>query len=314
MMMDSIQSSKQLRISLAPLAYYWTKEDTLRFYQEAAHWPVDIIYLGEVVCSRRHLLKLDDWLALASELRNAGKEVVMSSLTLIDSEMDRRNMHRMIDRASADGLLIEANDFSAVRAMQNAPFVAGPHLNIYHDGTLAWLAGLGACRFLPPIELPRNELATLQQLRPTAMQTEVQVWGRMALAFSSRCFTARHHRLTKDNCEFRCGMYPDGLPLATRDSEDFLTINGIQTQSATCLDLGAQLPELAAMGVDILRLQPQSQGMERVVAAFDTARNTLAAAQIGAALLPAQSQRSNGYWLAQPGMQWTDATASASSI
>lgn len=293
-----------LKISLAPLAYYWSKEETLRFYVDAMQWPVDIVYLGEVTCSRRHLMKLDDWLAVALELRNAGKEVVLSSLTLIDSEADRRNMHRLVDKASEQGLLIEANDFSAVRAMQGRPFVAGPHLNVYHADTLRWLAGLGARRFTPPIELGHEDLAAIQAQRPVGMETEVQVWGRLALAFSSRCFTARHHRLRKDSCEFRCEQYPDGLPLATRDGKDFLTINGIQTQSSTCLDLGAQVPELASMQVDILRLQPQSQGMAEVVAAFDRARQSLSAAQVGSQYLPPHAQRSNGYWQAKPGMQW----------
>ncbi|MBC3868917.1 ubiquinone anaerobic biosynthesis protein UbiV [Undibacterium oligocarboniphilum] len=294
----------EFKISLAPLAYYWSKEATLSFYADAMQWPVDIVYLGEVTCSRRHLMKLDDWVAVGQALHEAGKEVVFSSLTLIDSEADRRNMHRMAEHALEEGFGVEANDFSAVRAMQGQPFVAGPHLNIYHADTLAWLSGLGAQRFLPPIELPRDDLASLQQHKPAAMQTEVQVWGRLALAFSSRCFTARHHRLRKDSCEFRCEQYPDGLPLATRDGKEFLTINGIQTQSGSCLDLGAQVPDLAAMQVDILRLQPQSQGMAEVVAAFDLARKNHSTAQVDSRYLPAQAQRSNGYWSAKPGMQW----------
>lgn len=291
-------------LSLAPLAYYWSRQDTLNFYVDAMQWPVDIVYLGEVTCSRRHLMKLDDWLALGKELRDAGKQVVLSSLTLIDSEADRRNMHRMIERACAENFLVEANDYSAVRAMQGKAFVAGPHLNIYHADSLAWLASLGACRFLPPLEMGRDALAALQQQRGEQMQTEVQVWGRMALAFSSRCFTARHHRLRKDSCEFRCELYPDGLPLATRDGKDFLTINGIQTQSASCVDLGAQLPELTAMQVDILRLQPQSQGMAAVIAAFDRARRAKLTVEVSETLLPPHAHRSNGYWMDKPGMQW----------
>ncbi|MBI3727309.1 MAG: U32 family peptidase [Burkholderiales bacterium] len=307
MNMSASSPSTRPLLSLAPLAYYWSKQDTLSFYVDAMQWPVDIVYLGEVICSRRHLMKLDDWLSLGKELRAAGKQVVLSSLTLIDSEADRRNMHRMIERACAEDFLVEANDFSAVRAMQGKAFVAGPHLNIYHADTLAWLASLGASRFLPPIEMGRDDLASLQLQRTERalqMQTEVQVWGRLALAFSSRCFTARHHRLRKDSCEFRCEQYPDGLPLATRDGKDFLTINGIQTQSASCLDLGAQLPELSAMQVDILRLQPQAQGMAEVIAAFDSARTMSAGASVGETLLPSHAQRSNGYWTNKPGMQW----------
>jgi collagenase-like PrtC family protease len=296
----------QPKISLAPLAYFWSKEQTLSFYADAIDWPVDIVYLGEVVCSRRHLLKFEDWFALAKELRDAGKSVVMSTQTLIDNESDRRAMHRLITRAAEEGLMVEANDFSAVRVLhqQQQSFVAGPHLNIYHADTLSWLAGLGATRFLPPLEMPGVDLATIQAERPAAMQTEVQVWGRMALAFSARCFTARHHRLHKDSCEFRCDAHPDGLPLSTRDGAVFLNLNGIQTQSASCMDLGAQVPALLDMHVEILRLQPQSQNMAQVVAAFDVARKANTPAQVPDEALPAAAERSNGYWFGAPGMQW----------
>jgi collagenase-like PrtC family protease len=296
----------QQKISIAPLAYFWSKEQTLAFYVDAMNWPVDIIYIGEVVCSRRHLLKFEDWFALAKELRDAGKSVVMSTQTLIDNEPDRRAMHRLVERATADGFRVEANDFSAVRVLNQtgAKFIAGPHLNVYHADTLAWLAGLGATRFLPPLEMPGIDLVAMQQERPAGVETEVQVWGRMALAFSARCFTARHYRLHKDSCEFRCDAHPDGLPLATRDNKIFLNLNGIQTQSASCTDLGAQLPELARMGVEILRLQPQSQHMAEVLAAFDIARNSNTIASVPDAALPADAERSNGYWFGSPGMQW----------
>ena len=296
----------QQKISLAPLSYFWSKEQTLAFYVDVMNWPVDIVYLGETVCSRRHLLKFEDWFSLAKELRDAGKSVVMSTQTLIDNEPDRRAMHRLIERATAESLLVEANDFSAVRVLSQAgaKFVAGPHLNVYHTGTLSWLADLGASRFLPPLEMPGVDLTAIQQDRPKGMETEVQVWGRMALAFSARCFTARHHRLRKDSCEFRCDAHPDGLPLATRDGKIFLNLNGIQTQSASCVDLGAQLPQLAAMGVEIVRLQPQSQHMAEVVAAFDTARRLHTSALVPDMALPAAAERSNGYWFGAPGQQW----------
>lgn len=295
-----------MKLSLAPLAYYWSREATLQFYTEAMEWPVDTIYLGEVVCSRRHQLRLADWLSLASSCRDAGKEVVLSSLTLIDNEGDRRQLNKLVEAAQAGQFLIEANDFSAVRLAHGLglPFVAGPHLNVYHEGTLTWIRSLGAHRFIPPVELNHDDLSHLQNQRPADMETEVQVWGRMALAHSSRCFTARRHRLSKDACEFRCEHYPDGLALATREHQDFLSINGIQTQSANCLDLGAHIPELARLNVDVLRLQIQSQGMAEIVRSFDQARREIQAAQIDSRYLPPHAEKSNGYWSGKPGMRW----------
>ena len=299
-----------MKLSLAPVSYFWSKADTQAFYVDIINSPVDIVYLGEVVCSRRNLMKFDDWFELAKELKKAGKSVVISTQTLIDNESDRRSMRRLIERAIEADITVEANDFSAVRALhqQGQRFVAGPHLNVYHTDTMNWLASLGATRFTLPFEMSGIDLQALQASRAEGLETEVHVWGRLALAFSARCFTARHHRLKKDECEFRCENYPDGLSLSTRERRIFLNLNGIQTQSASCLDLGTQIPDLAAMKIDVLRLQPQSQHTASIIEHFDAARHQLQAAIVPDELLPIAAARSNGYWFGSAGMQWQQAS------
>lgn len=298
-------------LSLAPLSYYWPRRDTLQFYADALEWPVDILYLGEVICERRHELKLEDWIAIANCAREAGKEVVLSSMHLIESEQDRRKLHRLIDAAGQHNLMVEANDYSAVGVLHahRMPFVAGPHLNLYHSASLSRLRDLGAIRFTAPNELSQQDLTALLAQKPLDMQTEVHVWGRMALAFSARCFTARHHRLHKDQCEFRCLDYPDGLLLSTQENERFLNLNGIQTQSATCLNLAAQLPTLNAMHVEVLRLQVQSQNMATILACFDEARRNNQVAMIDPQYLPPDAQASDGYWQGKPGRQLISASS-----
>ena len=85
-----------MNLSLGPLLYYWSRDDVLAFYDEAKHWPVTRVYLGESVCSRRHLLRLPDWLTLAEQLAAAGKEAVLSSQTLIESESDLKTLRRIV--------------------------------------------------------------------------------------------------------------------------------------------------------------------------------------------------------------------------
>jgi collagenase-like PrtC family protease len=219
-----------MKLSLGPLLYYWPREQVLAFYRDIATSPVDIVYLGEAVCSRRHEVRLNDWFDLAAMLQAAGKQVVLSTQVLIESGADVTVLHKI---AANTQYMVEANDMGAVHCLAGkVPFVAGPHLNIYNLPTLQWMAPLGVTRWVMPLEMGRDDLAVMQQGRPQHVETEVFAYGRMPLAFSARCFTARHANLPKDDCQFKCLEHPDGLLMRTRENEAFLVLNGIQTQSA----------------------------------------------------------------------------------
>ena len=290
-----------IKLALGSLLYYWPRDTVLSFYQQAAYWAVDTVYLGETVCSRRHEMRLDDWLGLAEMLTKAGKEVVLSTLTLIESESDLKALRKILD----NGLFqVEANEFGAVRLLfeDRLPFVAGSALNVYNPDTLALLADWGARRWVPPVEMPREMLAAMPV--PTGMETELFAYGRLPLAFSSRCFTARHYNLQKDTCQFRCLDHPDGLTMNTREGEGFLAINGTQTQSGKVHSLAHRVGELAGTPVTALRLSPQQHGMAEVIATFREALDgQLPATQVAARLqahLPAPA--CDGYWLGTAGL------------
>ncbi|RYF52546.1 MAG: U32 family peptidase, partial [Comamonadaceae bacterium] len=161
-----------MKISLGPLQYYWPRNTTFRFYDMVAATPADIVYLGEAVCSRRHEMRLPDWLEIAAKLREAGKEVVLSTQVLLESGSDVSAMHKV---AANGEFMVEANDMGAVNRLSAAkvPFVAGPHLNLYNLPTLEWMASLGAKRWVMPLEMKRSDLAVLQQGRPAGLATEV---------------------------------------------------------------------------------------------------------------------------------------------
>lgn len=285
-----------MKLSLGPLQYFWPRESTLAFYREAAGWPVDVVYLGETVCSKRRELGTRDWIALAAELAEAGKDVVLSSLALVEAESELNAVNRMLD----DGrFLIEANDLTAVQLCRERgrPFVAGPSLNIYNHRALAMLAEDGLRRWVPGVEqglqLLEDLLGALDDAGQPRPEIELIAWGRLPLAYSARCFTARALDVAKDACGFRCIEHPDGLPLATREGEPFLRINGIQVQGEETTDLGPELPVLRALGVDVLRLYPQARDMASVVEHFDLARRS--------PLPPPRRGAVNGYWHGQPG-------------
>ncbi|NYT23320.1 U32 family peptidase [Alcaligenaceae bacterium] len=289
-----------MKIALGPLQYYWPRVTTLQFYESVREWPLDIVYLGETVCSRRHELRLPDWLEVAGMLADAGKEVVLSTQVLLESGAELNTMRKVVENGS---YAIEANDMGAVRCLAGRPFVGGPYLNIYSKPTLDVLAEAGATRWVMPLEMGREGLRRLQHDRPPGMQTEVFAYGRMPLAFSARCFTARNRNLPKDNCQYVCMDHPDGLLMQTREAQDFLTINGIQTQSALVHTLIHELDELSGMGVDVIRLSPQSQHMEEVVRGFKAVLGGEAAAAVHdrlASRMPAAA--CNGYWHGRPGL------------
>lgn len=292
-----------MKIALGPLLYYWSRDTVFNFYDAMASTPLDVVYLGETVCSRRHELRLADWLDIALRLQGAGKEVVLSTQVLLESGTDVGTMHRIVENGN---FRVEANDMGAVRGLAGkVPFVAGPHLNLYNLASLQWMAKLGVSRWVMPLELKRDDLALLQQGRPAGIQTEVFAYGRMPLAYSARCFTARHRNLPKDDCHFSCLDYPDGLMLKTREREEFLVLNGTQTQSAHVYNLVDELGDMRAMGVDIVRLSPQAAQMEDVIRVFDAARmQAIAPHEAMARLLPLMpDQTCNGFWHGRPGME-----------
>lgn len=296
-------TTSPLKISLGPIQYYWPRASVFGFYEAMATAPVDVVYLGETVCSRRHELRLADWLDIAARLQSAGKEVVLSTQVLLESGAEVATMHKI---AANGHFSVEANDMGAVQRLAGKlPFVAGPHLNIYNLPSLQWMASLGARRWVMPLEMKRSDLAVLQQGRPEGLQTEVFGYGRMPLAYSARCFTARHRNLPKDDCRFSCLEHPDGLLLKTRESEEFLVLNGTQTQSSKVYNLVDTLDDMRALGVDVVRLSPQASDMAAIVGLFDQARRqALAPGEALARLQPLMPEQGcNGYWHGRPGME-----------
>ncbi|HET9700557.1 MAG TPA: U32 family peptidase, partial [Burkholderiales bacterium] len=253
-------------------------------------------------CSRRHELRVPDWIALARDLAAVGKEVVLSTQALIESESDLKTLRRLTQNGD---FRVEANEMGAVRLLQGAPFVAGPHLNVYNPETLAFLADMGARRWVMPVEMSREMLAGIQPLRPQGVETELFAYGRIPLAFSARCFTARHYNRPKDDCQFSCIEHPGGLVLKTSEGQPFLVLNGIQTQSARVQNLLPHVADLAAAGVDVLRVSPQAEHAAEVLRLFrDAMDGRMDGAKAFERSRPLMSDEPcDGYWLGRAGFE-----------
>jgi len=291
-----------MRLSIGPITYFWERQQVLDFYRQAADCPAETVYLGEVICSKRRLVRPEDWLAVARELQQAGKEVILSSLTLLEAASEAASLKKLCANGE---FTVEANDIAAVQLLSKAGrrFVTGPSVNIYNLRTLELLASRGLKRWVLPVELGLDTLADLQAGRPAGVETEVFAFGRLPLAYSARCYTARSLNLPKDDCRFKCIDYPDGRLLKTREDQPFLVLNGIQTQSALTHQALETLPELDALGVDVLRISPQHRHTFDIIGLFDTARRGAAAEPLVrelTGLLPVGA--CNGYLVGQAGM------------
>ena len=283
-----------MRLTLGPLQYFWPRGQIFEFYRAAAAWPVDVIYLGETVCSKRRELRTRDWIALAEELAGSGREIVLSTLALLEAESELASLMRLVNNGQ---FRVEANDLSAVQLLRTRglPFIGGPTLNVYNHATLRLLREDGLQRLVLGVEQGRAQIEEFRASGEPLPELEITAWGRLPLAYSARCFTARALDLAKDDCGFRCLEYPDGLPLASREGTPFLNINGIQVQTSGRCDLGPELHELRDAGIELLRLYPQAEGMADLVARFRDA--------IDSGIPPARVGEENGYWHGTAGMR-----------
>ncbi|MDF1589727.1 MAG: U32 family peptidase [Gammaproteobacteria bacterium] len=300
-----------MKLALGAIQYFWHRQTVEEFYQTHITSPIDIIYLGETVCAKRRFFKAAEWIALAKELALSGKQVVLSTLTLIEAQSDLAMVKRLCHNGD---IAVEANDMGAVQLMidQSLPFVGGPALNIYNAHTLKVLQQQGLTRWVMPVELNAKTLGDILDDADNMgfkdkIETEVFSFGRMPLAYSARCFTARFRNLPKDNCQLVCQHYPEGLAMDSQEDEPFFTINGIQTQSGRIQHLLAHWQQMQDIGVDIMRLSPQPNYMTEIIQRYHQVITGESTDTDIEPILTASVV--DGYWRGEPGMDFVAVNA-----
>jgi O2-independent ubiquinone biosynthesis protein UbiV len=251
--MEITVQANSSELTLGPVLFNWEPEAWRDFYFRIAdEAPVSSVYLGEVICFKRAPLFEPYLDAVAARLRTAGKTVVRSTLAEVMSKQERK----LVDDVCAEETApVEANDGSALLRLRGRPHHAGPFVNVYNERTVAVLAGGGACNVCLPSEMPASAIAVLcAEAAKLGVTVELQVFGRLPLALSARCYHARAHGRTKDTCQFICNVDSDGMPLRTLENQPFLTVNGVQTMSHDYLNLIGELADLQDMGVTRFRL------------------------------------------------------------
>ncbi len=300
-----------MELTVGANQFFWTADNWSALYDELTTAPVDRVVLGEVVCSKRLPFYQDRIPEAVARLVDAGKEVALTSLALITLKRERKLTAALAEM----GVTIEINDLTALAHLpKGADFWVGPLVNVYNEGTLTWLAGLGASRVCLPPELP---LASVKALTSAAadLGVAIEVWGhgRLPLAISGRCYHARLHKRTKDNCQFACEDDPDGLEVRTLDDQPFMAMNGVQTLSGSYACVDHQVELLTKAGVSALRLSPQSQGFLRVCELYrDRVSGAKPAGSVAdeARKLVPDANLSDGFLTGDNGASWSQDIAS----
>ncbi len=289
-----------MKYALGAVLYYWPKTTLDDFYQQAVKSSADIIYLGETVCTKRREMKVSDWLSLAREIAASGKQVVISTLALLQAPSELNELRRYVENGD---FLLEANDLGAVNmaAERQLPFVAGHALNCYNAYTLKLLHKQGMMRWCMPVELSRDWLIkTIQQCEELGIRNKFEIevlsYGHLPLAYSARCFTARSEDRAKDDCETCCINYPQGRQMLSQENQQVFVLNGIQTLSGYCYNLGNDLSGMRDL-VDIVRLSPESTDTLDVLEQFRANEHGEAPLSL------VNNADCNGYWKRIAGLE-----------
>ncbi len=287
-----------MKYSLGAIQYYWPKQTVEDFYQQAANSNADIIYLGESVCSKRRELRQKDWLGIAKALATTNKQVVISTMALLEAPSEVMLLKKYCDNGD---FIIEANDVGAIDLchQNNVEFVCGQAINAYNAPSLKRLLKMGMQRWVTPVELGRDWIKqTLDELDEQNLrdkfEVETQVFGHLPLAFSARCFTARSENRGKDDCELCCIKYPEGRIASSQEGKELFVLNGIQTMSGYCYNLSNDLPSMKNL-VDVLRISPQQDDTFVILDQFMDRNNNPEFKNL-------PENHSNGYWHQIAGM------------
>jgi collagenase-like PrtC family protease len=293
-----------MTLTLGPLMHHWPADRRRDFYARIAdEAPVDCVHVGEAVCSKRAALSDPELPGLIERLQRGGKQVVLSTLALVTSQ---REIDAIAESAAA-GMLVEANDISCIHALAGRPHVVGPLVNVFNEGTLAYVVRLGAVRVAPPPEVSEAGLGIFVK-HAAGVEIEATVFGRQTLSVAARCYHARSRGLHRDNCQFVCEQDPDGLPVTTLDGQPFVAVNGTQTMSHGYVAGVADLDRLASLGVRRFRLMPQDVDMVAVARLYRDALDGRAEPPDALARLRALTGAVpfvDGYARGRAGLEWS---------
>jgi len=290
-----------MELTIGPVLFEWKRDEIIRFYREVEQMDVDRVYIGEVVCTKKRALRLDDMAAIREGLEKAGKKVTLSSLAVVSNDEELDFTRSLLSLSPS----VEANDMSVLNIVDplEREVFAGPHITTYNVPSLEFLSSIGVRRAAFPVEMPRDAVA--YNIENTGVFAEVFAHGKVPLAFSWRCYTSRAYGLSKSECRHDCANFPDGMELKNVDGVPVFTVNGTTLLSADTYTLVELVEDLASIGVGALRVSPQHKGTAKVADIFRKRMDGRIGPGEGLAELAASGERfCNGWYMGTAGKDY----------
>lgn len=261
--------TKPTTFALGSLLYPWNATQIKQLYQDAANCSlISRVYLGEIVCAKRNPLLAKYLPIIVDELQAAGKQIIFSTPILHNDEESHQLMLSNIELARQYQCPIEINDLAGLKHATGLEIIIGPYINTYNQASLAVFARNGAQRICPPFEVNRGVIADLATF---GLPLEVNIFGRVALSISSRCFIAHNLNIERDNCKLACFKHSAGFNAGSEQQELF-NLNGMQVQSAKIYNLIKEIPDLQSIAVHNFRINPTPEFSLNQISALITAQ------------------------------------------
>ena len=297
------------KLVLGPVLYNWDNSKLGEFYEAVANEPcIDTVCVGEVICAKRPKHDFGQWQEIIELLLNHNKQVRYSSLGVITNAHETRMLKKACQSQWVEhpNFAVEANDITALPLLEpDTRFTVGQLFNCYNEASLQFLTRQGASAVTLPVELSLQQLNAM--VKATDIDLGVQVFGRMPLALSVRCYQARAYGLQKQNCNIICENDLDGLAVDTLDGDAVFAVNGLQTLSYAYCNLINDIGRLQEAGIREFRVSPQydvdTLAVCRLFAGVINGSHAADAAHRELEQLLQAQRQSNGYLHGKPGME-----------